>query len=505
MAPPSSNWSRWVPLLYMLFGILWIVTSDQMIAWLFRNSPHSVLIAGTIKGFAFVVLTALVLAVWARIEQKRAATLLRVAETRALQSQRELQENRNLLKALTDASSTLIYVFDCEGRAMLMNETCARVFGANREDLIGRRREEMMSEDDAEAHRTTDIEVIISGETLVTEEVLHQSAHMITFLSVKFPLRDLNDRIYAVGGISTDISELRETQRQLADSNTRLERIVTERTRELVAARDRAEESDRTKTAFLSTVSHELRTPLNSIIGFSDVLLHGLSGPLAPDQTRQLEIIRESADLLLKLINEILDVSRIEAGRLQLHFETFDLAALLQRRTEAVRPAAAGKGLEMRCSLEDGVGAIRSDPKRVAQIVSNLLSNAIKFTDAGSVTLVASADQARSIHIEVVDTGRGISAEDIDLIFMPFVQLPTGASRYSEGTGLGLAISLHLARALGGNIDVVSEPGRGTRFILTLPRDPPEATEVSSTGLFRRIAPILVRDAPAAAPARAVR
>ena len=123
--------------------------------------------------------------------------------------------------------------------------------------------------------------------------------------------------------------------------------------------------------------------------------------------------------------------------------------------------------------------------------MSNLLSNAIKFTDAGSVTLRARLD-TNLVRIEVVDTGRGISAEDIERIFLPFVQLPVTAGRYSEGTGLGLAISLHLARALGGDIDVVSEPGRGTRFILTLPREPPEATDVSSTGLFRRIAPVLV-------------
>jgi PAS domain S-box-containing protein len=488
--PP--HWSRWVPLLYLLFGVLWIVTSDQVVAWAFRDSPHQLLLAGTIKGLAFVVLTALVLAVWVYVEQRRSAAYMRAAETQALQSQRELQENRNLLKALTDASSTLIYVFDCEGRAVLVNETFARVLGAQREELLGRRREEMMPQEDAEAHRASDIDVIMTGETLVIEEMLHKGAQVSAFLSVKFPLRDLDGRVYAVGGISTDISELRQAQFELADTNASLERTVNERTRELVAARDRAQESDRAKTAFLSTVSHELRTPLNSIIGFTDVLLQRLAGPLNDDQGHQLEIIRESAQLLLKLINEILDVSRIEAGRLQLHFESFDLRALLRRRVEAIDPAAVAKGLQVRCDVADDIAALVSDPKRVAQIVSNLLSNAVKFTDAGSVTVSARND-AGCVRIEVVDTGRGISADDIARIFLPFVQLPAGSGgKYSEGTGLGLAISLHLARALGGDIDVVSEPGRGTRFILQLPFEPPDTTEVSSTGLFRRIAPILV-------------
>jgi PAS domain S-box-containing protein len=473
------------------------VTSDQVIAWLFRGRPQSLLLAGTVKGFAFVGLTAVVLAAWARIEQRRAATYLKAAETRALQSQRELQENRNLLKALIDASSTLIYAFDCEGRVIFLNETCARVLGAPRESLLGRRREEMMQDDDAQAHRASDIDVIMTGETSVIEEKLHRGADATTFLSVKFPLRDLDGRVYAVGGISTDITALRAAERELADANARLERTVAERTRELVAARDRAQESDRAKTAFLSTVSHELRTPLNSILGFTDVLRQGLTGPVTADQARQLEIIRESADLLLKLINEILDVSRIEAGRLQLIFETFDLAALLQRRVEAIAPFANAKGLDLDCSLGRGIATLHSDPKRVAQIVSNLLSNAIKFTDAGSVSLEARVDADR-VNVEVVDTGRGIAAEDIERIFLPFVQLPVGSGRYSEGTGLGLAISLHLARALGGDIDVVSRPGRGTRFILTLPLEPPESTDVSSSGLFRRIAPILV---PASGPA----
>jgi signal transduction histidine kinase len=349
----------------------------------------------------------------------------------------------------------------------------------------------MMREDDAQTHRASDIDVIMSGETVVIEELLHRGTETTTFLSVKFPLRDLDGRVYAVGGIATDITELRDAQRELAEANSRLERTVAERTRELVAARDHAHESDRTKTAFLSTVSHELRTPLNSIIGFTDVLLQGLTGPVTADQSRQLEIIRESAHLLLKLINEILDVSRIEAGRLQLNFETFDIAALLHRRVEAIEPLASSKGLRLRCIVPRDAEMLCSDPKRVAQIVSNLLSNAIKFTDAGSVT-VSARIEPQLVRIQVVDTGRGISAEDIERIFLPFVQLPVGASRYSEGTGLGLAISLHLARALGGGIDVVSEPGRGTRFVLTLPREPPESTDVSSTGLFRRIAPVLV-------------
>ena len=308
-----------------------------------------------------------------------------------------------------------------------------------------------------------------------------------TFLSVKFPLRDLEGRVYAVGGVSTEITELRRAQRAVVEANARLERTVVERTQQLVEARDRAEQADRAKTAFLSTVSHELRTPLNSIIGFTEIVLRELSGPLNDEQRRQLTIVQDSSRLLLDLINEILDLSRIEAGRMQFSVEPFDLAEVLQRRVDSVTSQADAKGLRLHCRIAPGVGPMTSDSKRVTQIVSNLLSNAIKFTEKGSITL--SAERAGEwVRVEVRDTGPGIAAADMPHLFKPFVQVGEAQRNHREGTGLGLAISRHLARALGGDIDVASEPGRGSTFTVRLPLHAGPAAEPSlETGPFRRL------------------
>ncbi|HET7204719.1 MAG TPA: ATP-binding protein [Steroidobacteraceae bacterium] len=386
----------------------------------------------------------------------------------AIEVRKELEESRNLLQTVIDASATPVYAFDRQGRALLMNAAGARVM-------------------DRPGHGTSDERIFATGETLYVEESVGAGNQERTFLSVKFPLRDLEGRVYAVGGVSTEITELRRAQREVVEANARLELTVAERTQELVVERDRAEQADRAKTAFLSTVSHELRTPLNSIIGFTDIVLGELSGPLNEEQRRHLTIVQDSSRLLLALINEILDLSRIEAGRMQFSVESFDLADVLLRRLEAFASQADAKGLRLHSDLAPDLGTMFSDPKRVAQIVANLLSNAVKFTETGSVCLGAARDADR-VRIDVRDTGPGIAPADLAQLFKPFMQVGDAQGRHREGTGLGLAISRHLARALGGDIAVESEPGRGTTFTVTLPlrvRAPVDTT--TDTGLFRRL------------------
>jgi PAS domain S-box-containing protein len=398
----------------------------------------------------------------------------------------QLQESRNLLQSVIDASATPVYAFDCDGRALLMNQACARLFGRPLEDLIGRTRAAMHSGNDAKTHQDFDRRVFESGEPLSVEERMGEGDDARVFLSVKFPLRRVDGTVMAVGGVSTEITELRRAQVQAAAANSKLEETVAERTKELVAARDRAEQADRAKTAFLSTVSHELRTPLNSIIGFTDIVVQGLAGPLTPEQHHQLSIVQESARILLDLINEILDLSRIEAGRLHLSPQQFDLADLLRRRVDALASHADHKGIQLEARIAAGVSHIQSDPKRVAQIVSNLLANAIKFTEHGSVVLAAHAD-AEHVTVVVEDTGPGISAEDLALIFRPFVQVGGNASQHRDGTGLGLVISQYLARAMGGEIKVQSTLGKGSRFELVLPLELTTDGEAARSGLYPKL------------------
>jgi PAS domain S-box-containing protein len=390
----------------------------------------------------------------------------------ALATRKELEESRNLLQSVIDASAAPVYAYDREGRCLLMNEACARIVGCPRDAVIGRTRDEFMSPADVARNRADDERVLQEGAPIVAEETVGEGPGRRTFLSVKYPLRDLGGAIYAVGAVSTEITELRRAQQEVSDANLRLEETVAVRTRELITARDRAEQADRAKTAFLSTVSHELRTPLNSMIGFTDVVLQELAGPLNDEQKRQLAIVQESSRMLLGLINEMLDLSRIEAGRLQLALAPFDLAELLRRQVAAFAPLAAQKSLVLEQDIDPGLAGMTSDAQRVAQIVANLLSNATKFTWRGGISLRARRDGAAAT-IEIRDTGPGITREDLALLFKPFVQVGDARRTHREGTGLGLVISRHLARALGGDIEVESEPGKGTRFIVTLPMQAP--------------------------------
>lgn len=273
--------------------------------------------------------------------------------------------------------------------------------------------------------------------------------------------------------LSIDISQRKQAEIALRELNDNLERKVAERTRDLEAARLRAESADRLKSAFLATMSHELRTPLNSIIGFTGIILQGLAGPLNPEQQKQLGMVQGSARHLLELINDVLDLSKIEAGQLEVYSASFDLAASIERVVATVRPLAEKKGLTLRVELESGLATFDSDRRRFDQILLNLLNNAIKFTDIGAVTVTARLEphpeSAPSLELQVADTGIGIKAEDLKRLFLPFSQLDSGLGRQHEGTGLGLAICRRLTELLGGTISAASTPGSGSTFSISLP------------------------------------
>ncbi len=240
---------------------------------------------------------------------------------------------------------------------------------------------------------------------------------------------------------------------------------------QLQEAKQRAEEADRVKSAFLATMSHELRTPLNSIIGFTGALQMGLAGPLTEEQARQLGYVRDSGQHLLNLINDILDLSKIEAGQLTVEFKPFDLRASIQQVVKLSQPMAEAKGLPIRLELDPALGQIVSDRHRVDQILLNLLSNAIKFTERGEIGLHCRVEGS-VVRLSVSDTGPGIRPENFARLFQPFQQIDDGLGRQHEGTGLGLSICQRLAKLLGGEIQVESEWGKGSVFSVTLPISP---------------------------------
>jgi PAS domain S-box-containing protein len=268
--------------------------------------------------------------------------------------------------------------------------------------------------------------------------------------------------------LSNEVSERRRAERALRELNESLERKVVERTIDLAAASERAEEADRIKSAFLASMSHELRTPLNSILGFTGIVLKGMAGPLTEEQAKQLGMVQGSARHLLDLINDVLDISKIEAGQLEARIAPFDLASAVERAVASVKPLAERKGLGLRASLPPDLPPIESDRRRVAQILLNLLNNAIKFSDRGGVVLdVALSDDKVRVRIE--DTGIGIKQADLEKLFRPFQQVDAGLQRQHEGTGLGLAICRSLTEMLGGTIAVTSVWGQGSVFTVELP------------------------------------
>ncbi len=257
---------------------------------------------------------------------------------------------------------------------------------------------------------------------------------------------------------------------ELRQVNREMERRIEQRTAELAAAMEKALAADHLKSAFLAIMSHELRTPLNSIIGFTGILLQGLAGPLNEEQQKQMRMVQSSSRHLLALINDVLDISKIEAGQLKLDITSFDLPSSVAKVVRLVTPMADKKGIELYVDMADDVERVTSDQRRLEQVIMNLLNNAVKFTEKGQVRISCRVEQNDFYSLSVTDTGMGIKPEDLPGLFQPFHQIDTGIARKHEGTGLGLSICHKLLLKMGGTIDVQSQWGQGSTFIIRFPK-----------------------------------
>jgi signal transduction histidine kinase len=275
-----------------------------------------------------------------------------------------------------------------------------------------------------------------------------------------------------LGGLADELNGMAASLQASVQS---LEQKVEERTRELqrvlaeLSRKGRQlEVASEHKSHFLANMSHELRTPLNAIIGFSQVLRQRLFGPINEKQEEYLDDILSSGHHLLSLINDVLDLSKVEAGQVELEVATFSLREALERGVVMVREPATKHGVRLSLELAPGVDLVEGDERRLRQVIFNLLSNAVKFTPEDGSVIVATSRVDGEVRVSVTDTGPGIAPEDRERIFEEFQQTEVGVQQ-SEGTGLGLALSKRLIELHGGRIWVESELGHGSRFVFTLP------------------------------------
>ncbi|MCC3156617.1 PAS domain S-box protein [Hymenobacter sp. 15J16-1T3B] len=366
-------------------------------------------------------------------------------------------EQSRLVRQVIDSVPHLVYLKDADGRYVLANQATADLFGRTVEDLIGRTIEDLHENPDTVArYHAQDQQVIQTGTQLAVEEIfLRADGEVLCFHSIKRPFVQSDGEVLVLG-VDSNITELKRVQQALR------------------SAKDAAEENARVKQEFLANMSHEVRTPLNGILGMAGLLAQS---PLDTTQAHYLALIRQSADHLLVVINDVLSAAQLGAGKLRLEYIPFDLHALLRDMLDSQQLRAAEKQIGLRLELPAAPPAlVLGDPHRLRQIVLNLLGNAIKFTAQGQVTLrghwVADGPEAATFHLAVQDTGIGIAPHQLALIFEPFTQASASTAREFGGSGLGLSISRGLVELLGGHIWAESTPGQGSTFHVELPLPP---------------------------------
>jgi two-component system sensor histidine kinase/response regulator len=363
-----------------------------------------------------------------------------------------LRETNARLETLIQAIPDVVYVKDVQGCNLVVNKAYEELVTLQQAQIVGKTDEEVLPPSLTHQCQLSDDEVMSKREPIRCEEhFTHEDDQRIFFETIKAPLYDDAGKLLGLVGVSRDITERKRVEENLKN------------------AKKEAEEANRLKSEFLANMSHEIRTPMNAIIGMTDITL---DTDLNDEQRDYLTTVKHSARALLELLNDILDLSKIEADRIELETIDFDLRVTVEGVLDTLAPKASAKELELACMIHQKVPSfLRGDPGRLRQILVNLVGNAIKFTEEGEVVigveLAEGTDDSASLLFSVTDTGIGIPKDKQTKIFESFTQADGSTTRKYGGSGLGLSICKRLVNLMGGEIGLESEPDNGSRFWFT--------------------------------------
>ena len=394
-----------------------------------------------------------------------------VAVMRDVTAQKKAQEAQAHLAAIVQSAGVAIVGNSLTGLVTSWNPGAERLYGYTASEMIGQPVSIIVPHDQQDQPRLA-LERIREGlpvEPYEAVRVRKDGTHATVFVTVS-PIRDQNGTIVSAAAITRDITAQKDAEGAIRKLNRELEERVAQRTADLLEANEELNKASRLKSEFLANMSHELRTPLNAIIGFSEVLLDPELNRVETEKRDQfVGNIHRSGKHLLSLINDILDLSKVEAGRMELQYETLALGPLLQGCVAIVTPLADKKNIRLSVTCDPPHGNLRADAAKVKQILYNLLSNGVKFTpEGGQVSVIASLSDSEA-RIAVHDSGIGIAPEDQERVFEAFRQIEQGTARQQEGTGLGLALVKRFVELHGGQITLKSSLGHGSSFTFTLP------------------------------------
>ncbi|WP_165360839.1 PAS domain S-box protein [Candidatus Chloroploca sp. Khr17] len=411
------------------------------------------------------ILQRLAEAVFDIIMRKRVEDELRTSEEKYRLLSEELEERVQQRTAevqdLYEYAPTGYYSLDADGHVVAMNQTALTWLGYLRDEVLGEPFENFVTSTSTAFFKEAFAELKKRGEMLNIEcEMRRKDGSTFPALLNSVAILD------AYGNYLQSRSTIFDhTERKQAEDALRFSRD------QLSTANTALQKASRAKNEFLANMSHELRTPLNGVLGMAEILLEEIRGPLNERQRKMVAVIASSGQHLLSLINDILDLSKIEAGKLEMHIEQVAVADICETSLIFIKEPAMKKGIKVEFDLDPQVVMVRADVRRLKQILINLLSNAVKFTlPKGRVTLQVRGDvQRQTIDFAVIDTGIGIAAEDLKRLFAPFTQVDSSLTRAHEGTGLGLALVMELVELHGGSVKVASEVGAGSTFTVCLP------------------------------------